>query len=107
MAVCRPSMAAVANAAAELLLQLQRELAARADAIAPSAGLARRVRACVRAWCACVRACVRACMMCVCVCVLCVCVCACVVGCAWCEAVCVSWLQEEPTPRAAPAVATL
>lgn len=41
MAVARPSMAAIANAAASVLLQLQHELAARADAFEPTVGKAR------------------------------------------------------------------
>lgn len=43
MATARPSMAAVANAAAAVLLQLQQEVAARADAFEPTVGLARWV----------------------------------------------------------------
>lgn len=41
MAVARPSMAAVANTAADAMLQLQRELEARADPFEPTAGVAR------------------------------------------------------------------
>lgn len=41
MAVARPSMAAVANTAADVMLQLQRELEARADPFEPTAGCAR------------------------------------------------------------------
>jgi uncharacterized membrane protein len=41
MAVARPSMAAVANTAADVMLQLQRELQARADPFEPTAGCAR------------------------------------------------------------------
>jgi hypothetical protein len=41
LAQARPSMSAVANAAAEVLLQLQQEVAARADAFEPTAGVAR------------------------------------------------------------------
>ncbi|KAF8071226.1 SAD2 [Scenedesmus sp. PABB004] len=41
MAVARPSMAAVANAAVEVMLALEREVAARADAFEPTAGIAR------------------------------------------------------------------
>jgi hypothetical protein len=41
MAVARPSMAAVANAAAGVLLQLEAELHTRADASGPTVGLAR------------------------------------------------------------------
>lgn len=43
MAVARPSMAAVANAAAEVMLQLQHELEARAEPFEPTAGVARCV----------------------------------------------------------------
>lgn len=41
MAVSRPSMAAVANTCADVMLQLQRELEARADPFEPTAGCAR------------------------------------------------------------------
>lgn len=41
MAVARPSMAAVGNAAADVMLQLQRELEARAEPFEPTAGCAR------------------------------------------------------------------
>jgi len=43
MAVARPSMAAVANAAAEVMLQVQHELEARAEPFEPTAGVARCV----------------------------------------------------------------
>lgn len=43
MSTARPSMAAVANAAVNVMLQLQQEVAARADAFEPTAGLARLV----------------------------------------------------------------
>jgi uncharacterized membrane protein len=41
MAVARPSMAAVANSATDVMLQLQQEVAARADPFEPTAGVAR------------------------------------------------------------------
>ena len=41
MAVARPSMAAVANTAADVMLQLHAELEARADPFEPTAGCAR------------------------------------------------------------------
>jgi uncharacterized membrane protein len=41
MAVARPSMAAVANSATNVMLQLQQEVAARADPFEPTAGVAR------------------------------------------------------------------
>lgn len=41
LAQARPSMAAVANACAEVLLQLEAQVAARADAFEPTAGVAR------------------------------------------------------------------
>lgn len=43
MSTARPSMAAVANAAVNVMLQLQQEVAARADAFEPTVGLARLV----------------------------------------------------------------
>jgi uncharacterized membrane protein len=41
MAIARPSMAAVANSATDVMLQLQQEVAARADPFEPTAGIAR------------------------------------------------------------------
>jgi hypothetical protein len=47
MAVSRPSMAAVANTCADVMLQLQRELEARADPFEPTAGCARCASGCM------------------------------------------------------------
>lgn len=55
----RPSMAAVANAAVQVMLQLQQEVAARADAFEPTAGVA-RCACCVEAVCAAMSACAAA-----------------------------------------------
>lgn len=54
MAVSRPSMAAVGNAASDVMLQLQRELEARAEPFEPTAGCARSAGQQLLCTCCCV-----------------------------------------------------